>query len=427
MSSFPPKIQELINQAHGTGKLIPFLSLLSRFGVGGTVISTVASEIADVREQVDALVQLTISFQGAFLELGWLFSESTNVETAKKALQAHQEGKSSEAETLLATDYEGERLDFVVMRLCNSGVFMERKEQLVEAADLTREGRYLASIPLLLIVADGVGSDEFGKSLFAKGVDLEELNSFAGQPDALPVLVRKMCDMRRKSSSEHLDFPYRNGIIHGRDLSYGNRLVNAKCWSLLGNLADVIRARNTAEELDSEREPTFRDTLASLVRSSELKHQINSWAKRPVIDSRIHVSEDAQSRMNKHEPEAALAVFLLAWNRSNYGYMVQMTMDRSRDSINSRAGELSRNLQHVILVDAFITRIEDMAPALAELTVELTFRSDCEAFVNEFVFRMICQDKAGGGAVRGYDGTHWLVRPEYKYQYWSELHSTSKK
>ena len=120
MSSFPPKIQELINQAHGTGKLIPFLSLLSRFGVGGTVISTVASEIADAREQVDALVQLTISFQGAFLELGWLFSESTNVETAKKALQAHQEGISSEAETLLATDYEGERLDFVVMRLCNS-------------------------------------------------------------------------------------------------------------------------------------------------------------------------------------------------------------------------------------------------------------------------------------------------------------------
>ena len=199
---------------------------------------------------------------------------------------------------LLATDFEGERLDYVIMRMCHLTEFMVRKEQLVESAELTREGRYLAATPLLLIVADGVGSDAFGKHIFAQGVDLVELNSFAGQPDALPELILKITQTRRRTNSEVLDFPYRNGIIHGRDLGYGNRLVNAKCWSLLGNIADVIKARNTAATMDAEPEPSFRDAFASLARSSKLKQQINNWVKRPVINKRVHVSEEARSSMS---------------------------------------------------------------------------------------------------------------------------------
>ena len=108
---------------------------------------------------------------------------------------------------------------------------------------MTREGRYLAATPLLLIIADGVGTDAFGKSIFAKDVNLEELNSFAGQPDALPELSRNICVVQRKTSSSDTGFPYRNGIIHGRDFGYGNRLVNAKCWSLLGNVDSLVKTR----------------------------------------------------------------------------------------------------------------------------------------------------------------------------------------
>ena len=340
--SVPPKFQDQIIQAHEAGKLVPFLRLLTWFGMGGEEFKTAVTEIDGIREQLRALVELTVSFQDTFLELGWLFSESTNVETARKALHAYQKGNPSEAESLLATDFEGEGLDYVVMRMCHLEVFMERKEQLVEAADLTREGRYLAATPLLLIVADGVGSDAFGKSVFAEGVDLEELNSFAGRPDALPELIRNICMTRRKTSSERLEFPFRNGIIHGRDLGYGNRLVNAKCWSLLANIADVIEARNAAEALKPEPEPSFRDIFETLARTDELKQRTHEWVRRPVIDKPIHVSEESMSSIDYEEPERALTEFLQAWKVRNYGRMAQKTLYFDQESTKRHAGEIRR-------------------------------------------------------------------------------------
>ena len=416
--SLPPKFQDQIIQVHEAGKLAQFLRLLTWFGIGGEVFKTAVIEIDGIKEQLDALVELTGSFQDTFLDLGWLFSESTNVETAKKALDVHQNGKASEAETLLATDFEGERLDYVIMRMCNLTEFMDRKEQLVEAADLTREGRFLAATPLLLIVADGVGSDAFGKSVFAEGVDLEELNSFAGQPDALPVLIRNMCKTRRRTSSDTLEFPYRNGIIHGRDLGYGNRLVNAKCWSLLGCIADVIEARNAAEDLKPDPEPSLRDTLASHARSMELERQIKEWKPRSVIDKRIHVVGDTVSPLNEHEPEAALAEFLQAWKTGNYGRMAQMTLYFDEETTNRHAGEIRKFMEGTTLMDAEVCRIEDEAPAVAMVTVDLKLRSEGQEYIDNFVFRMICQDGTGGAAVRGHEGAIWLIVEGYQSRWW---------
>ena len=416
--SFPPKYRELIEQAHDAENLVPLLRLLSWFGIGGEGLRTAISDIEGVREQLDDLVQLAVSFQVAFIELGWLFSESTNVETAKKALRAFERGRSDEAEAVLVADFEGERLDYVVMRMCNLSEFMQRKEQLVEAAELTREGRYLSATPLLLIVADGVGSDAFGKSIFAEGVELEELNSFAGQPDALPELIRNICQTRRKTSSEQLDFPFRNGIIHGRDLGYGNRLVNAKCWSLLGCIADVIEARNAAEALKPEPEPSLRDTLASHARSMELERQIKEWKPRPVIDKRIHVVGDTVSSLNEHEPEAALAEFLQAWKTGNYGRMAQMTLYFDEETTNRHAGEIRKFMEGTTLMDAEICRIEDEAPAVAMVTVDLKLCSEGQEYIDNFVFRMICQDGKGGAAVRGHEGAIWLIVEGYQSRWW---------
>ena len=421
-SSFPPKYQKLIREVRDTGKLVPFLALLSKFGIGGEEISAVVKGIESIKDQVDDLVEFTVSFQDAFSEQGWLFSESTNVETARKALHAYQNGNPSKAESLLATDFEGEGLDYLVVRMCHLEVFMERKEQLVESADLTREGRYLAATPLLLIVADGVGSDAFGKSVFAEGVDLEELNSLAGRPDALPELICNICTTRRKTSSERLEFPFRNGIIHGRDLGYGNRLVNAKCWSLLANIADVIEARNAEDSLKPEPEPSLRDIFETLARTDELKQRTHEWVRRPVIDKPIVVSEESKSSMDD-EPERALAEFLQAWKVKNYGRMAQMTLFFDELSIKKHAGEIRRLLEEVTLVGAVIARIEDEAPAVTEIAVDLTFRSDCKEFVNEYVFRMICQDGKGGAAVRGHLEAQWLILKGFQYQGWSETRS----
>lgn len=390
----PPAFQEQINIVRVIGHLESF---------------------KDLKEQAIELAKLIEEFHEAFSELGWLISESTNIETTKAALAAHKDCRVDDAEDLLATDYEGERLHFVVTRLCQTEGFKLRKEQLQEALTLTQETRYLAAVPLLLIVADGVGEDVFQKSIFSEGVNLEELHSLAGQPDALPKLIREMCRTRRKTTTEHISFPYRNGILHGRDLGYGNRLVTAKCWSFLSNIADVIRAREAEEALNPPSDPSLSETLTNYVQTKELSERIEAWTPRPVFEGRINVFAESEiAFFDSGEPEAALVEFLQAWKKNNFGRMGALTVYFDNRKVSRRAGEIREILQGLKLIDAAIVRIIDSTPAVTKITVDLTFCVDGEKRNDQFVFTMNYVDGSGEPTLRGEEVARWSVIPSYQ-------------
>ena len=390
----PPEFQEQINIVHAIGHLEPF---------------------KDLKEQAIELAKLIEEFHEAFSELGWLISESTNIETAKAALAAHKDCRVDDAEDLLATDYEGERLHFVVTRLCQTEGFKLRKEQLQEALTLTQETRYLAAVPLLFIVADGVGEDVFQKSIFTSGVNLEELNSLAGQSDALPKLICEICRIRRKTTIEHISFPYRNGILHGRDLGYGNRLVTAKCWSFLSNIADVIRAREAEEALNPPSNPSLSETLANYVQTKDLSERIEAWTPRPVFEGRINVFAESEiAFFDSGEPEAALVEFLQAWKKNNFGRMGALTVYFDNRKVSRRAGEIREILQGLKLIDAAIVRIIDSTPAVTKITVDLTFCVDGEKRNDQFVFTMNYVDGSGEPTLRGEEVARWSVIPSYQ-------------
>lgn len=80
-------------------------------------------------------------------------------------------------------------------------------------------------------------------------------------------------------------------------------------------------------------------------------------------------------------------------------------------------------MEGATLIEAVIRRIEDEAPAVTNVTVDLTICSDGQEFVDNFVFRMICQDGKGGAAVRGYEGAQWLIVEGYQSRWWSDRRS----
>ena len=261
---------------------------------------------------------------------------------------------------------------------------------------MTQETRYLAAAPLLFIIADGVGEDVFQKSIFTSGVNLEELHSLAGQPDALPKLICEICRIRRKTTREHISFPYRNGILHGRYLGYGNRLVTAKCWSLLSNIADVIRAREAEEALNPPSNPSLSETLTNYVQTKDLSERIEAWTPRPVFEGRINVfTESEMASLDSGEPEAALVEFLQAWKKNNFGRMGALTVYFDNRAINRRAGEIRETMQDLTLIDAAIVRIKDRAPAITGITADLTICVDDGKRNDQFVFTMNCVDESG--------------------------------
>ena len=419
----PPTIQEQVDQVRDFGRFVSLLRPLTRFGIGGKRLKSVVDSVKEIEHQMDALVEVSNAFRIAFSDQGWLWSESTNVEIAKAALESHESGNPSEAEEILASEFMGDHLDFVIMRMCQLQPFSLRRNQLKEALALTSEGRFIASVPLLLIIADGVVTDEFGKSFFAEGVDLEEVHSFAGQPDALPELIREICRTRRRTSRDSLDFPYRNGIIHGRDLGYDNSIVNAKCWSLLRNLADLIRARRSEGTLQPELQPSITEVLADHVRNQEFRRGIEEWFPRPEDNRHIQVSAEMLPSMVEGEPETDLARFLIAWKAGNYGRMAEATTDDEGRSVNGRAGAIRELMRDSKLVDAVITRVTDIAAAVTEVSVDLTFSSGKHRYYRQFVFRMICHSASGETGIHGEKNTHWRLIPNYQYKYWGYLPS----
>ncbi len=190
------------------------------------------------------------------------------------------------------------------MRLCYSPEFMERKSQLLEAAKLTREGRYLAADAIANCRRWGwcgcVWQVDF------RGGSGSKRAQFVCRPTARPTNACSRNVSYETPSSDNLSFPYRNGIIHGRDLGYDNRLVNAKCWSLLGNIADVLKAREKAQSQKSEPQPSLREVLANSLethaRTKKFDQRLNEWTARPVRDDPIHLSDEIGSSVDANEP-----------------------------------------------------------------------------------------------------------------------------
>jgi hypothetical protein len=123
-------------------------------------------------------------------------------------------------------------LDEVENRLTVS--FPERAPLLAEAFALHREARYLASIPLLLICAEGLVQDCTNKSPFStlgekpavaawsRDLSLESLDRLLADSLAVPHPL-----------SQH-EGDSRHAIQHGRAVAYGSEIASLKAVSFLG-------------------------------------------------------------------------------------------------------------------------------------------------------------------------------------------------
>jgi len=104
---------------------------------------------------------------------------------------------------------------------------------------------YLYCTPILLLVIDGIVNDivKVG-GFFSDEVNLIIENSIVGSGIGLQKVKEIVSKGRSITNNREITIPYRNGILHGRDLNYGNQIVAAKCWSILFALLDWAKDNN---------------------------------------------------------------------------------------------------------------------------------------------------------------------------------------
>ena len=422
-SRIPRGMQNTITQITQLSSIAKFLSIASRLGIGGRGLKRWTEKVRRLKRQTDELTRELVQYQATFADRGWLLTSRTSSEVARQALEANAKSGVQDADNILAQSYMGRDLEHTMIYLTSIRAFQMRRSQLDEAVTLTNESRYTSAVPLLLIIADGVGSDMFNRSIFSEDTDLEDLDSFAGLPGALPKLMKEICTVRRKTRNEAISFPYRHGILHGRDLGYDNLVVTAKCWSLLVSIADIYRSREgnsvwRATEIPSSKSfgeslREIRDSIADYSAIRERRIRINNWTPRPIMDACIELFSDHRQSRDPIQPEYSLTRFLSAWKAGNYGRMSELTIDFSGMSTNKRAGDIRAAMEGFELSSARVTRIEDQAPALTIVSTTLLVSLNGDEYEMDTDFRLICQDASGNPGLRDDKEVRWLVNTEY--------------
>lgn len=120
---------------------------------------------------------------------------------------------------------------------------------------------YVCCIPILLTIIDGIVNDiDKATGFFSEQIDLVVDGSVVGNEQGLKIVKEVMYKGRPNTNKERITIPYRNGIFHGRDLNYGNKIVASKCWSVLFALLEWSRDNNSTKfDMEEKSEITQND------------------------------------------------------------------------------------------------------------------------------------------------------------------------
>ena len=272
-------------------------------------------------------------------------------------------------------------------------------------------GRYHACIPLLLSLLDGLVNDVSKHvRFFAENVDLTAWDCIAAHESGLQALSSIFTKGRNKTNEDTISIPYRNGILHGRELAFDNKIVAAKCWAAL------FAARDWAEALDDgKKEPkpkekvSWRQLIKQVSETSLKKKSIEEWKPRASEDIPYLPFEGDISSLPENTPEYAVAVFLDHWCNKRFGPIADALLYFTDVPKGKKAGMARQDFGKHVPVSFKILGVDDQAPAVTHVVTELHFEVDGQEMFKEVSVRAIYQDLENNPSVRSIPGGHWRI------------------
>jgi hypothetical protein len=375
----------------------------------------------DVNMQYRTIKIVPDRFNHFFAKKGWIAFETLSLDLMEKCVKLAEAGNPKEAEDALVEYFtDRDKISFLVTRLNNVVEFRPRRTLMLNALEDHFSGRYHASVPLFLMLIDGFVNDVEQIGFFADKVKLDVWDTIAAHSSGLGAIQKILNKSRKKTTEEEIDLPFRNGILHGRDLGYANVQVSAKALSTLLALrdwADAIKKGKkgvdkefvppTPEE-SAEQIASSLEGLAESQRQSEYLH--NVWKRREITVGEDIPAKGELSEYEEDTPEKAVMQLLAYVEVKNYGKLAMMLeFNRHYDSVKKLAGKLREVFEGKKLVDYRLVNVYDNASAISEIEAELIFEreEDGKQATDHRTFRLMYQDEDGNPIPRGYKDAEW--------------------
>ncbi len=287
------------------------------------------SDYRRLKNDFESLVTEMIEYNKNFSDKGWIIYDSINIEMVKKANHILKEKGETEAEKYIVNYYLTEVKGTINWLYNASPEFSIRRELIKKAIDKHFDKDYGSAILIFLTIADGIINDYTkSKGLFTDNVDLSCWDCLVGCNSGLKKIKGIYNSPRKKTNTEMIYFPYRNGILHGRDLVYDNEIVSSKCIVMLFAIRDWIVNKNneTTRKEKYQKEinpPSLSDSLKKYKKIQEDKKIIAQWKP-----ENIEIGKDIPISGGKEEYKTYPYIYcviemLELWQKKNYGKLAE--------------------------------------------------------------------------------------------------------
>jgi hypothetical protein len=411
--------QNLKKQVEGYNIIAKAAKFFAFFGVKNQSIDDAITKLGEINGNFNFLSKAPDKFNKYFVRLGWIAHESMNIELMKDVIELAETNKFSSAEDKLIAYYSSDEMRFLISRLHATKPFRIRLPLLNLAYRDTLEGRYHSVVPILLMMIDGAVNDiSKSKGFFAENTDLTAWDSIAAHSTGLAQLQKIFNVGRPVTLEDNIDNPYRNGILHGRDLGYANQKVVAKSWAALFAVNDWARSLAAGKKTKpvDEPKPSFieefkkiRQYSKRLSDNKKALQRITSWQKRELIIGVDLPEKGLSSQYADFTPEQEVVRFAEYWSKKNYGAIGKQVHSYYGQSSPEKqnAGKARKALGNKILKNYKLISIDDKAPVISEVTIELFIEEDNKEFSINVVFRLMYESVDGETVTFGDSGGQW--------------------
>ena len=376
-------------------------------------------QLDDLEKQLDNMFTQASAFNERFSPYGWCAYDSMSFSLIESANDAFEKGGIDAAEQVLINYYTNDVSKIVHWIKNSSYAFSVRNNLIDRFFEDHFAGRYYASVPVALIIVDGAVND-FSKSkgFFADGTSVDAWDCLVGCSDGLSKLKKIFNQNRTKTNTERITLPYRNGILHGRNLNYANEYVSCKCVALMFAIADWMKMKSSEPARKEKYEksinpPPIRESLSRLAENQKISEEISSWRKRSVI-----VGEDipasGKAETYAEYPYIVKVVKMLdAWKSRNYGKLsiYLQRMFSSSISAGKRAGECRKIFENKILDYFEIIEIEERTCTVSKVVVRVSFTTGNEPTEAILTFGCVYESNDDCVGVPWRNNGNWMLMP----------------
>ncbi|MBT2722854.1 DUF2612 domain-containing protein [Bacillus sp. ISL-46] len=416
--------KEMETSISGMQGLQELFAVAEQFGLGTSINQELFKDVPTISKQFKELTQTLDRFNHFFAKKGWIAFESLNHELMEKCVKLAEDGRTDDAERELVGFFtERENVNFLANRLKYIEEFKPRRDLLINALDDHFSGRYYASVPLFLMLIDGFVNEFERYGFFAEKVDLSVWDTIAAHESGLGTVAKILGKSRKKTTNEEINLPFRNGILHGRDLGYGNIQVSSKALATLLSLADWARGIKEGKKgITKEYEPPkIEETTEQLAKSLELWQEsrrqsefMEGWKPREITVGDDIPANGSLTEYGDDTPEKSVIEYLGYIEAGNYGTLAKMTTNYDKVLTEGKlAGRLREIFKGKKLVGYELVSVTDTAPAISKIEIKLVFDYNGEEIEDNRKFRLIYVDENDDPVARGYKKAEWKAALDF--------------